>query len=264
MTPVFATYVSNGIKLAEVEKRSEYNLVSKKRNSLAYEHAPEQHFFAYSFGAFVFSGIEAKTANKIVRKFSKAFENPTEKEFTEEFGYEITEAAEKDSIDFDLAKVKSMSLDKLSLVADVLAQSVAIDYFDYLTDEIVAKFDRINFDLERRGRLNISTRALIRMIGASNAILQSSITRMAVLDKPELVWEEVELESLYLSLRKMFELDDRFKNIEFKLDYIRKTSELALTMMSDRRMIILETMIVILFVVDLLLFGYEILTGHGK
>jgi uncharacterized Rmd1/YagE family protein len=258
MIPVFATYVANGIKLAELEKRSEYPLLLKKRNSLVFEYAADQRFFVYSFGAFVFSGIDAKTANKIVRKFVKALENPIEKEFIEEYGYEVAEI-EKDSVEFDSARLKSINPDKLSLLAEVLAQSVAIDYFDYLTDEIVSKFDQVNSGLEKRGRLLISTRSLGKTIGAANTILQSSITRMALLDKPELVWEEAELESFYASLRKMFELDDRFRIIEFKVDYIRNTSEIALSMLSDRRMLLLETIIVLLFVVDLILFAFELL-----
>lgn len=259
MIPILATYVSNGIKLAEVEKKSEFSLLLKKRNSLIFEHAPDQRFFVYSFGAFVFTGTDQKTASKIIKKFSKAFLRSVDKEFIEEYGYEVT-ANDKDTVEFEVAKVKSINLDKLSLLADVLAQSVAIDYFDYLTDEIMYKFDRVNTDLEQRGKLLTSGKILNKTIGAANAILQASITRMALLDKPELVWEEAELEVFYLSLRKMFELDDRFHIIEFKTQYIRDTSELSLTMLTNRRMLILEAAIVFLFVIDLMLFVFEILT----
>ncbi len=257
MTNIFATYVSNGIKLIEIEKRSEYPVVLKKRISLLFEYAVGQHFFVYSFGAFVFSNIDQKTANKIIRKFGKALEVPIEKEFIEEYGYESV-GVEKDAVEFDFVKVTTMSTDRLSLIADVLAQSVAIDYFDSLTDEISSRFDRINLELEKKGLLSITTRSLGKTIGTANTILQSIITRMALLDKPELIWEEAGLEAFYVSLRKMFELDDRFRIIEVKVDYIRNTSELALNMISNRKMIFLETMIVIFFVVDLLLIGIEI------
>ena len=259
MIPVFATYISNGIKLAEVEKKSDYPLLLKKRNSLVFEHAPDQRFFVYSFGAFVFTGTDQKIANKIIRKFNKAFLRPIDKEFTEEYGYEVT-AEDKDVVEFEAVKMKSINLDKLSLLADILAQSVAIDYFDYLTDEIIYKFDRVNAQLERRGKLLTSGKLLNKTIGAANAILQASITRMALLDKPELVWEEAGLEVFYFGLRKMFELDDRFRIIEFKTQYIRDTSEMSLTMLTNRRMLILETAIVFLFVADLALFVFEILT----
>lgn len=259
MIPLHATYVSNGIKLPEIEKKSEFPLLLKKRNRLIFESAPDQRFFVYSFGAFVFTGTDPKTAAKIIKKFGRALERPTDKEFTEEYGYEVI-ANDKDVVEFDVASVKSINLDKLSLLADVLAQSVAIDYFDYLTDEIIYKFEQVNIALERRGKLLTSGKLLNKTIGTANTILQSSITRMALLDKPELVWEEAELESFYLSLRKMFELDDRFRIIEFKTQYIRDTSELSLTMLTNHRMLILEAAIVFLFVVDLALFVFEILT----
>jgi uncharacterized Rmd1/YagE family protein len=58
----------------------------------------------------------------------------------------------------------------------------------------------------------------------------------------------------------MFELDDRFKIIEFKVEYLKNTSEMALTMVTDRRMLLLEAAIVLLFVVDLVLLAFEIIT----
>lgn len=257
MTPIFATYISNGIKLAEVEKRSEFKLLSKKRNSLTYEYGPDQYFLVYSFGVFVFSNIDQKAGNKITRKFGKALESPVEKEIVEEYEYEIADT-EKDSVEFNQARVKTMDLDKLTLITDTLAQSVAIDHFDYLTDDIVAKFDTVNTQLEKRGRLHLRARPLIKMIGTANAILQSSIARMALLDKPELVWEDAALEAFYSSLRKMYELDDRFKIVEVKVQYIRDTSQMAVDLLQDRRANILEVTIVVLLVVEVALFVYEL------
>ena len=96
-------------------------------------------------------------------------------------------------------------------------------------------------------------------MGTGNSILQSTIPRLALLDKPDIVWEHSDLESIYQNMRTMFELDDRFKNIEYKIQYIQNSSEIFLSLLRDRRAQALELIIIFLIALEILLFLPDIL-----
>ncbi len=251
--PISSIYAAHKIRLDEAEKLAEeYILVAKRRNLLQYEIAANQHLFIYSFGVFVFVGIDSRFYKKIVKKFSHSFIEPTVREITED--YAIEDGAEKDSVEPAVVKIKTFSAERISLIAEVLAQSAAIEYFDFKTDEIVASFEKINLDLEKRGRLRIKTKAIVKIIGAGHSILQSLITRLSLLDQPDIVWDNAELESLYKNLRSFYELDNRFKNIGFKVDYIKNTSETIVSLLQHRHSAGLEWIVIILIAIEIVIF----------
>jgi uncharacterized Rmd1/YagE family protein len=89
--------------------------------------------------------------------------------------------------------------------------------------------------------------------------LQSIITRLSLLDQPDVVWDKQELEALYKSLRSFYALDDRFRNIEFKIDYIGNNSETILTLLQHRRDVALELVVIVLIVIEVVLFVGEMM-----
>lgn len=254
--PISSIYAAHKIRLDEAEKLAEeYILVSKKRNLLQYEIATNQHLFIYSFGVFVFIGIDTRFYKKIIKKFSHAMVEPSVREITED--YTIEDGAEKDSVESSVVKIRAFSAERISLIAEVLAQSSAIEYFDLKTDEIVASFEKINSELEKNGRLKISTREIVKIIGTGNSILQSLITRLSLLDQPDIVWDNAELESLYKNMRSFYELDNRFKNIGFKVDYIKNNSETIISLLQHRHSAGLEWIVIILIAIEIVIFMGE-------
>ncbi len=250
--PIYAIYAARGIKLAEAEKRMEQTPASRKRNLLVYELAKDQFVFIYSFGAVVFANVDLKNAYKLLRKIHKALTEPLEDDLMEEYAWTDKEVT-ADEVGFNVLKIKEVTPDKLSLAAYVLAQSVAIDYFDSLAESIVSTFEKLNIELEHKGSLRTSTRKILKMVGGGNSILQSTIARLSLLDKPDIVWEHADLESLYQNMRAMFELDDRFKNIEYKIQYIQNSSEIVLSLLRDRRSQALELVVIFLIILEIFL-----------
>lgn len=251
--PISSIYTAHKIRLDEAEKLAEeYILIAKKRNLLQYEIATNQHLFIYSFGVFVFVGIDSRFYKKIIKKFHGALTEPTHREITED--YTIEDVAEKDSVESAAVKLKVFSLERISLIAEVLAQSAAIEYFDLKTDEIVGNFEKINLDLERRGHLHIKSREVIRIVGTGNSILQSMISRLSLLDQPDIIWDNAELENLYKTMRSFYELDNRFKNIQFKIEYIKTTSETLLSLLQHRRSVGLEVIVIVLIAIEIVIF----------
>jgi uncharacterized Rmd1/YagE family protein len=83
------------------------------------------------------------------------------------------------------------------------------------------------------------------------------VGRVAVSDKPDVLWDRPELERLYARLTDEFEIPDRFEAVESKLDLIGRTIQTAVNLVQSRRSHRVEWYIVILIVCEIVLTLYE-------
>jgi uncharacterized Rmd1/YagE family protein len=83
------------------------------------------------------------------------------------------------------------------------------------------------------------------------------VGRVAVSDKPDVLWDRPELERLYARLTDEFEIPDRYEAVESKLDLIGRTIQTAVNLVQSRRSLRVEWYIVILIVFEIILTLYE-------
>lgn len=255
---VRAYYAGNELKLAEIDKKTELQPIVRKRDFLLYELSSETYVFVYSFGVWVFIGYDPKLEKAYIKKYARFISEPQEKLLVEEYAIGIEETLEKESVEFDRVKFRSLELDKIILLAEVLAQTVAMDHFDALSNEMSGRLEKVNIGLSTRGKLLAKAGSIARLIATNNLILQLIISRLSILDAPEVAWEKEEYDHLYKSLRSQFDLDDRFKTIEAKLNFIQNNSVFFLDLLEGRRSERLEVAILIVIVFETLLVFLEL------
>jgi len=83
--------------------------------------------------------------------------------------------------------------------------------------------------------------------------------RVAVTDKPDVVWDRPDLERLYARLEDEYELKERTEALTRKLSVIAETAEVLTDIMDTARSLRLEVIIVILIAVEIVIAGYQIL-----
>jgi uncharacterized Rmd1/YagE family protein len=89
------------------------------------------------------------------------------------------------------------------------------------------------------------------------------VGRVAVSDKPDVLWDRPDLERLYLRLTEEFETADRYEAVEAKLNLIGRTIQTAIDLVQSRRSLRVEWYIVILIVFEIVLTLYEMFVrGH--
>lgn len=158
--------------------------------------------------------------------------------------------------------LQSFSIDRLQLVADVLAKSVVLSHYE---SSLAASFDRIEplaAALQRGGKGSNQGRELLSHIGDSLMIHGKMVGRVEVQEKPELLWERPELERLYVRLEDEYELHERQVALERKLELISRTAETMLGLVQNRQTLRVEWYIVILIVAEILLTLYELFVRH--
>lgn len=149
------------------------------------------------------------------------------------------------------------SLSRLQLVADVLAKSVVLAYYEMTLAQIFERIEPLANNLQHGGRLSHQSRKLLEHIGDVLSIQGKMVGRVEVTEKPELLWEEPQFERFYARLADEYELVERHRALERKLDLVSKTAETLLDLLQNKRSLRVEWYIVILIVVEILLTVYQ-------
>lgn len=253
-----AHYIKHSLNLAKVEQRiTDIPLWRKERNLLVFRVSETQYICVYSFGVVTVFGIDDK---KESAKYLKICARLGEEEPgvamaglpTEEYPV-IIDPDQPESVEFNAVRLKHLSIDKLLLIFHVVAQSVAIDFLEQQVEESLQRFEKIHVSLAKSGLLIATAREVMKTIGMSGNIVNFIVGQLSLLDKPDIAWEDKEAETLFINLRKMFELEDRFSTIRFKLTFIQDSSELMLDTLQHRRAEMLEITIVILIIFEIVM-----------
>lgn len=257
--PITAYYVARKIDLNLFAQRVPFPLTIKTRDHYLFSVEADQWLIVHHFGVVVFVNLDKSFLKKILnKKVQSCFTEPQDEKYSEEFTIIEDPSYDKDSVEYDSIKLKALTTEKLEIIEEIIAQSVAIDVFDGQVDSMLGQFSALTTELEARGRISARTPEILKLIGKNYSIMESMIVRLALLDKPEILWEDSQLETLFIALRSNFELEDRFTNLDYKLKFIQSNSELMLETIRSRRDQALEIIIVALILIEVVLFVYEI------
>ncbi|MEK9175056.1 MAG: RMD1 family protein [Patescibacteria group bacterium] len=239
------------INLAKTAEKLDKNLIGRRREFLTYLVGPKEFVFIFSFGVVVFVNIAKDSQSAFRKSLSKFLISPVKKTFNE--SYVLREREGKINVGDEATDLPAIGVEEIGIAARVLAQSVALEYIEDITDEALSNVDSANAVLGDSGIFFQNTRAILKLVSQNNGTIQFVISKLSLLDKPEITWEHKQLEMLFSQLSDIFELRSRFKNIEYKIDFTRTNSEFAFDVMQSRRANFLEWMIILLFVIDLIL-----------
>ncbi len=149
--------------------------------------------------------------------------------------------------------LNDLGLERLVLVADVLAKSVVLDRYERTVAEAFDRIEPLAQELQRRGRGGRRPRDLLHHVGTALLVQQRTILRVEVAEKPEIVWDRPDLERLYLRLAEEYELTERQAALETKLRLVSRTAETLLELLWTRRSLRVEWYIVLLIVVEIVM-----------
>jgi required for meiotic nuclear division protein 1 len=258
--PISAQYLKTSLNLAKIEQKNTdlplFNLVRKERNLLLYKLGETQYLCIFSFGVVVTFGFEdKKEIAKLLRRCTVGEEEVPVKDVkavSEDYAV-IIDPEQPENVDYDFARFKQLSLEKLLLVFHVIAQSVAIDFLENQIGETLQDVEIIHSNLAAKGSLAVKSSEALKMVGKSGNMVHFIINRLSLLDKPDTAWEDKDAESLFTSLRKMFELDDRFSALQFKIEFVQDSSQNILNTLAAKRSEYLEIIIIVLIAVEIIM-----------
>ncbi|RLF04298.1 MAG: hypothetical protein DRJ64_07120 [Thermoprotei archaeon] len=248
-----------------------------KRLKLAWEEPlilrhGEKSVFIYSFGSIIiinpYKGIFQEIYEKIKDYIIHPFKVYTEKyeivvlesdeelkKVYKEFGFDRENFVGKNMVvTDDICFLYSMNLstDIIKIIGFTLAQSLALERIEKEVEDALERTRAILETFAEKSffmRLKPTIRELVQVMQARFEALSD----IMILEKPELTWEDPLLDQLYEELRKIYEIDDRFRAIDTMLENILETGQIVSDLASTSREMILEILILLLIAFELIL-----------
>ena len=155
--------------------------------------------------------------------------------------------------------VRDLSVPRLLIVADALAKSVVLASDERQVANVFDTIEPFARELGREGRTSRNRTALLKLLGNALLVQHRLSGRVAVSDKPDVLWDRPDLERLYARLEDEYELSERGETMNRKLSVIADTATTLSDIIDTKRSLRLELIIVVLIAVELLIGGYQIL-----
>jgi len=153
--------------------------------------------------------------------------------------------------------IRDASCERLQVVSLILAKSVVLAHYEKQVTDVFTRIEHLAENLTL-GHIPSKDKDLLREIGNVLSIQAWTVGRAEVTEKPELTWDDPELDRLYERLAYEYELRDRDLALNRKLELISNTAETFLELLHNRQSIRVEWYIVILILVEVVLIIYEI------
>ncbi len=159
--------------------------------------------------------------------------------------------------------LQNLSPDRLILIAEALAKSTVLARHER---EVAAVFDTTEpfaRELAKSGRMHGGRRAILQQIGNALSVRHRVTGPVAVSEKPDILWDQPQLERLYARLEDEYELKERSEALNRKLAVVAESAQVLTDIIDTRRALRLELIIVFLILTELLITIYQLASRHG-
>ncbi len=251
--PIRAYHIAEKIKLKDVRERLSYipKEFSNYEMVIALE-APNSYMVFHNFGSVVFFNVTEELLDIQMARLAE-FRTPSETMRTSDtFMLEVSEDVQNKA-HFDRVEVRQLTYDTVKLVSTILAQSTALEYYEILIENLLEKTGRFSKMLQEKGKFLQESEDLIKFIGLCLNMRQDIISNLYIVDSPEEVWENNELERLFIDMKNLFDIDVRYRALEHKIQIIQESVEIIVDLSKTRKSLRLEVTIVILILLEIFL-----------
>lgn len=149
---------------------------------------------------------------------------------------------------------------RLALVADTLAKSAALSHQEAALAETLDGMDPVILKLKRYGRVGVTSRSLLRAVGAALDARSRATARVDPEGRPDVLWDNPGLGRLHARLAEEFELRERAAELDRKLVLIGETVQSLLAIIEARRSLGLEIAIATLIAIEVVATLYDLVS----
>lgn len=252
-----AYHLTDTLRLKDINRLFGGTAKTQSATKLVYQEDAESYFFIFRFGSVIFFNIDPTRQTAIIERIKMLIGQKPDMLTSDEFAVEV-KANEKCSVGFERATLDKLNIERIELLALILAQSTALEYFENRVEDLIRRTADIGQILQQRGRLVRSSRELKKFIGYCITTKRDIVSSLYILDKPDETWNDQLLDSLYREAAEMFELKDRYKTLDYKLKMTQENLGLISELLQYRNANFLEWAIIILIAFEIVLFVFQL------
>jgi uncharacterized Rmd1/YagE family protein len=245
---VLAYQISDSIDIKSLKSSYHAHAHYLDSDEVFYMPEPDKFIYVFKYGVVSFLNYDAVHVSEFIQYIAPFCRNRLVQDISEEF--EIETGAKEIRVGFNKIEIIRPTADIIRLIMLNVSQSVALDHYYEVTNNLLLETQVQTQHLEKRGRLNISGKDLKKFIGRTLNLKSNISENLYIFDSPPETWEDEDLNKIDNGLKKTFELQLRFKQIQESLQIIKDNFELFKDIMQYTRSHILELIIMVLILVE--------------
>lgn len=208
--------------------------------------------FIFEYGVVVLWGFterEEKSLLNDIERFEK--EKLAQEDIqVEEFNYYITTSYQPRIYnDFITLRDGSNYMTKLS-ISHAIAQSVKISLFEELVDNTIEDTQEIPQEIASTGKVSMNKEEIMKSIGELFILRININLHGSVMDSPEIMWSEPQLEPIYQATRGYLEINQRVALLNQRLEVISDLLQMLKEQLGHSHEEYLEFIVIILVGVE--------------
>jgi uncharacterized Rmd1/YagE family protein len=217
----------------------------------------------FRYGVVTFVGLTTLEEDEVLRTLAPRIKGELKVREEETAIIELSEEREDQIPPGGPIFLKALSAEHIVVISDALAKSAVLSHDER---EVATVFDRIEpfaRELAEGGRTPGGRRAILRHVGNTLLVQHRVSGRVAVAEKPDVLWDRPNLERLYARLENEYELKERADALNRKLSVVAETAKALTDVIDTERSLRIEVIIVILILLEVVFAAYQML-GHGS
>ncbi len=230
---------------------------------LAMRLSPNKFIAVYRFGVVVLAGLSQAEEASFFERIAGRISGKPDGRHDETAMLEIRSDYEDKVPPGGPVEIPDLSTARFLVVADALAKSVSLARDETKLSGVFDIIEPFAAQLARTGRAPWNRRSMLKLIGQALLAQHRISGRVAVEEKPDILWDHPGLERLYTRLEDEYELIERAKAVTQKLSVIVETGQTLTDILDVDRATRLEAVIVVLILAETLVALVQIFLGHG-
>lgn len=246
---ISAFYLAEQIDLAALRKTYAGELLQENPSELFYRVDESGYCYFFDYGAVVFANrSDVEISQNLVFLQAYCF-RPLGEQFRDDF--EIMEQAGA-PVTFDFNRLIVPRIDEHVVKITLLnvAQSVALDFFSQRAHTLLGEIQHFTEQLEREGAIRISRKNMLRFIGRALNNKNRIVENLFIFDSSDLTWDDEYLDRIYRGLARTFEIQSRFREVEYTFKVIEDNLSVFRELYLHRESRQLEWVIIVLICIE--------------
>jgi uncharacterized Rmd1/YagE family protein len=245
---VLSFQVADGIDIKQFRAAFTGNIHFADTDELFYHIDTYKYLYVFNYGIVCFLGYnetEMTAFLQIITPYCKNF-------FTERLSDEFDIETDSPNINYGYNSIgiPDPTTDMCRLIMLNASQSVALDHYNQQSNLLLEETNYHTQILEKKGKIDLSGTDLKKYIGRTLNLKNKIAGNLYIFDSPEETWEDETLNKLDIGLKKIFDLQSRFRNIHERLQIVKDNLELFKDLLQYRNSVALEWVIIILILVE--------------
>ncbi|HRT99428.1 MAG TPA: RMD1 family protein [Ignavibacteriales bacterium] len=247
---ILAYQFCDSLNIKAIKKDFVATLIDASTFDLFYKYEDNGYILILEYGVVVFANIDAVDITRINHTLKIYQKNPLLEPLNED--YEVEDGSNNFIFKSDKVMVPEIDDNILRIIMLNVGQSVGLDYYSQITQELLDETTKINEYLAQKGKLLNSKKEIIKYLGKTMGIKNKIIDNIYILDAPDIAWEDDNLNKLHNGLRKVFEISTRFKELDYQLQIVIDNLHMITELINYKQGHLLEWIIIILIAFEII------------